>query len=117
QEESKFGLNDEELNVLIRALPKYKIKNKLANIKLCGLMGMASLTDDMEKVRKEFKYLKCLFDDVQAEINQPSFKILSMGMSSDYKIAVEEGSTMVRIGSLLFGKRNMKASDADQSFT
>lgn len=105
QEESKFGLDDMELRSLIEALPKYKVINKLSNVKVCGLMGMASFTENHDQIRKEFKYLKCLFDDAKAEIKQPSFKILSMGMSGDYKIALEEGSNMVRIGSLLFGER------------
>lgn len=105
QEDSKFGLSDEELKELVKALPKYKLSGKLSNIKLCGLMGMASLTDNEDQVRKEFKYLKCLFDDTRDEVNLPSFKVLSMGMSGDYKIALEEGSNMVRIGSLLFGSR------------
>ena len=65
-------------------------------------MGMASFSSDMQKVRKEFEYLKQLFDSV------PNLEILSMGMSSDYKTAVEEGSKMVRIGSLLFGEREKK---------
>jgi hypothetical protein len=92
QEETKFGLDEKELaDVLI---------SKFANVRICGLMGMASFTDDMNKVRHEFRYLKKLFDK-HAELTT-----LSMGMSSDYKIAIEEGSTMVRIGSLVFGSRN-----------
>jgi len=105
QEESKFGLNDKELKEIIESLPKAKLLNKLVNIRFCGLMGMASFTENTDQVRKEFKYLKCLFEDAQAEIRNSSFKILSMGMSDDYKIALEEGSNMVRVGSLLFGKR------------
>ena len=66
---------------------------------------MASTTKNTELVRKEFKYLKCLFDDAAEELKAGTFKTLSMGMSGDYKIAIEEGSTMVRIGSLLFGSR------------
>jgi len=106
QEESKFGFNDQELRDLIESLPKYKILNKLNNVKLCGVMGMASFTENPDQIRKEFKYLKCLFDDAKAELNLASFKTLSMGMSNDYRIAVEEGSNMVRVGSLLFGNRN-----------
>ena len=105
KEETKFGFNESELKDLVAALPKYKMINKLNNVKLCGLMGMSSFTEDMEEVRKEMKYLKCLFDDTKDEVNLPSFKTLSMGMSGDYTVAVEEGSTMVRIGSLLFGSR------------
>ena len=106
QEETKFGLSDTELKNMIASLPKLKLINQLTNVKLCGLMGMASFTEDTNSIRKEFKYLKCLFDDTRDEINLPSFKTLSMGMSADYKIAVEEGSNMVRIGSLLFGARS-----------
>ena len=70
-------------------------------------MGMASFTDDMEKVRNEFKLLKSLFDKYSTlSIANCQLSILSMGMSADYKIAIEEGSNMVRIGSLLFGKRS-----------
>ncbi|MEO5997315.1 MAG: YggS family pyridoxal phosphate-dependent enzyme [Chitinophagaceae bacterium] len=106
QEETKFGLSDTELKNMITSLPKLKLINQLSNVKLCGLMGMASFTEDANLVRKEFKYLKCLFDDTRDEIKLPTFKTLSMGMSADYKIAVEEGSSMVRIGSLLFGARS-----------
>jgi pyridoxal phosphate enzyme (YggS family) len=105
QEETKFGLSDTELKELIESIPKLKLSNKLSHLKLCGLMGMASLTDNTSQIRKEFKYLKCLFDDRGEETSLSSFHILSMGMSADYKIAVEEGSSMVRIGSLLFGER------------
>lgn len=105
QEDTKFGLDALELKELLTALPKYRLTNKLNHVKICGLMGMASFSDDTELVKKEFKYLKCLFDDTRSDIGLPSFKHLSMGMSNDYKLAVSEGSTMVRIGSLLFGKR------------
>jgi len=105
QEETKFGLDAKEVKELVSSLPKYKQLNKLNNVKICGLMGMGSFSDDLEQVRKEFKYLKCLFDDTKADLGSSSFKQLSMGMSNDFRLAVEEGSTMVRIGSLLFGKR------------
>ena len=98
QEETKFGLNEEELRSVVKEYEKSEMKN----VRVCGLMGMASFSSDMQKVRKEFEYLKQLFDSV------PNLEILSMGMSSDYKTAVEEGSKMVRIGSLLFGEREKK---------
>lgn len=105
QEDTKFGFDPKELKELIAELPRYKLVNKLNNVKICGLMAMASFSEDHEQVKKEFRYLKGLFDDIQSDVNLPAFKELSMGMSNDYKIAVKEGSTMVRIGSLLFGKR------------
>lgn len=91
-EETKFGMNEAELQEAIHL--------SLSNVKICGLMGMASFSEDVNRVRNEFKYLKNLFD------KYPQLSILSMGMSGDYTIAVEEGSTMLRIGSLLFGARN-----------
>lgn len=102
QEETKFGFDEEELlGIDLQEL------TKLSNISVIGLMGMASFTDDMNKVRAEFKTLKILFDKFSAKLSAVNQQLstLSMGMSSDYKIAVEEGSTMVRIGSLLFGAR------------
>ena len=81
QEETKFGLNEEELRSVVKEYEKSEMKN----VRVCGLMGMASFSSDMQKVRKEFEYLKQLFDSV------PNLEILSMGMSSDYKTAVEEG--------------------------
>ena len=101
QEETKFGLDEQELQVLFDA--NAGELDELENISIRGLMGMASFTEDMGKVRKEFQYLKKLFD--KFTIHDSPFTTLSMGMSSDYKIAIEEGSNMVRIGSLLFGER------------
>ena len=95
QEETKFGLGENELNDIFDS-------NKLSDLKsvrVCGLMGMASFTNNKEKVRNEFNYLKTFFD------KYTQLQILSMGMSGDYQIAIEEGSTMVRIGSLIFGER------------
>ncbi len=100
QEETKFGFDENELHKLFDENFKYE------NIRITGLMGMASFTDHLEKVKNEFKKLKALFDKyAQLSILNYQFSILSMGMSADYKIAIEEGSNMVRIGSLLFGKR------------
>lgn len=99
EEETKFGFDEEELNVLMREYEDVQMKN----IKIVGLMGMASFSDDMQKVRSEFKNLKTIFDKLKT-YNLP-LTTLSMGMSADYKIAIEEGSNMVRIGSLLFGAR------------
>jgi pyridoxal phosphate enzyme (YggS family) len=103
QEETKFGLDENELTALIN----YLTIQPLNNAKVCGLMGMASFTDDMDKVRVEFRYLKSLFDKyTQLQTTNIKLQTLSIGMSSDYKIAIEEGSNMVRIGSLIFGERN-----------
>jgi pyridoxal phosphate enzyme (YggS family) len=98
KEETKFGLDEKELHELINQL------HELKNVYVKGLMGMASFTTDMEKVKEEFHHLKSIYS--KFTIYNLQFAILSMGMSGDYKIAIEEGSNMVRIGSLLFGKRN-----------
>ena len=96
EEETKFGFDNNEL----LALPDL---NELKHVRVCGLMGMASFSEDMSKVRGEFHTLKTIFDQFQQKY--ASIQILSMGMSGDYQIAVEEGSNMVRVGSLLFGAR------------
>ena len=103
-EETKFGLDRDEL-VQILESPEFK---SLQNVKICGLMGMASNTDDTEKVRMEMHSLKETFDFVKKNYfaKDLDFREISMGMSSDWKIAIQEGSTMVRIGSTIFGKRN-----------
>lgn len=105
QEETKFGLDENELNEIFNSTEFPELKNA----RVCGLMGMASFTDDKEKVRNEFKYLKSFFGKyTKSEILNSKFEILSMGMSGDYAMAIEEGSTMVRIGSLIFGEREHK---------
>ena len=103
-EETKFGLNLQEAFALLESL-SYPA---LQNIRLCGVMGMASFVKDEEQIRREFKALKSIFDQLKARYfpNDPAFIEISMGMSDDYPIAVEEGSTLVRIGTLLFGSRN-----------
>ncbi len=99
-EETKFGLSEEEV---FNVLNNVKI-TELKNIRISGLMGMATNTDDKNLVRSEFRTLKILFDKIKSEFfsNDDSFDQISMGMSSDYTIAMEEGTTMVRIGSLLW---------------
>lgn len=101
-EDTKFGLDEAELKELLE-----KVKEQpLSAVRLRGLMGMASFTDDPEKVRAEFRQLKRTFDNVKGQTPDPTlFTLLSMGMSSDYPIAIQEGSNLVRIGSLLFGAR------------
>jgi len=96
QEETKFGFDENELFALVTG--------QFANVKIKGLMGMASLTENTNKIRTEFKHLKTIYKKLST--HTPQLSILSMGMSADYKIAIEEGSNMVRIGSLLFGERN-----------
>ena len=98
-EETKFGLDATELEYILTD----EIQN-LLHVKVVGLMGMATFTEDNNQIREEFKTLKNLFDLHQK--THPDLKILSMGMSGDYAIAIEEGSTMVRIGSSIFGHRN-----------
>jgi pyridoxal phosphate enzyme (YggS family) len=102
KEETKFGLDSHELDALLSTdMSEFK------NIRICGLMSMASFSNNIDLVRSEFNYLKSLFDKhTPLLIANCPLPIVSMGMSSDYKIALEEGSNMVRIGSLLFGERN-----------
>ena len=103
-EETKFGLDEYELEAVLTG--KAVALHELKNITVCGLMGMASFTPNTEQVRREFQYLKKLFDrHAELQSSNRKLQILSMGMSGDYGVAVEEGSTMVRIGSLIFGER------------
>lgn len=100
EEDTKFGFDEVELLQLTEN-PEFL---QLQNISVIGLMGMATFTDDKDQIRRELKTLKVLYDSINAKI--PSINTLSMGMSGDYHIAMEEGSTMVRIGSSIFGARN-----------
>ncbi len=104
KEETKFGLDENELADLLN---NQLTNEPLHHINIVGLMGMASFIDDMDKVRKEFKHLKTLYDKYSrlSTVNL-QLQTLSMGMSSDYKLAIEEGSNLVRIGSLIFGERH-----------
>ena len=102
QEETKFGLSEEELNKLISEFTESQMNHVIVR----GLMGMASFTDDMQKVRSEFKYLKSIQAKyAQLQTSNLKLQTLSMGMTADYKIAIEEGGNMIRIGSLIFGER------------
>ncbi len=111
QEETKFGFSPEELRPLIEknAFTSYK------HVQIYGLMGMASLSEDEAQIRREFDSLKALFDEIRAKNLLPvsPFQILSMGMSGDYPIAVEAGSTLVRVGSSIFGARNYGAEASE----
>ena len=103
EEETKFGLDEQELNEILHYVQNDKIG--LKNIQIVGLMGMATFTDNQLQIKKEFQNLKTIFDKL---VEQPSTQnlnptTLSMGMSGDYKLAIECGSTMVRIGSSIFG--------------
>lgn len=103
-EEEKFGIAPSDLPFFLQEIKKEDWKG----ISIVGLMGMATFTDNMNQIKEEFKLLHQIFNEVKKSYFSPdeSFRELSMGMSEDFKIAVECGSTMVRIGSLLFGKRN-----------
>ncbi|MGC6403363.1 MAG: YggS family pyridoxal phosphate-dependent enzyme [Flavobacteriaceae bacterium] len=98
QESTKFGLSETELDALIAKSVNYP------NVQLRGLMGMASFTEDTAQIQKEFAVLKNIFDRVQSQLT--GFDVLSMGMSGDYTLAIEQGSTMIRVGSKIFGARN-----------
>ena len=102
-EETKFGLDLEEARQLLDS----EAFKTMENVRICGVMGMATFTEDMTEVRKEFKHLKEIFDTLKKEyfVDQQQFKEISMGMSDDYPIAVEEGATLVRVGSKIFGAR------------
>jgi len=100
QEQTKFGLNEKELFELIDS---YEFGN-LKNVNVKGLMGMATFTDNEVQIRKEFSYLNSIYLKLKNRI--PDLNVLSMGMSGDYRIAIQQGSTMVRIGSSIFGIRN-----------
>ncbi|WP_305982094.1 YggS family pyridoxal phosphate-dependent enzyme [Roseivirga thermotolerans] len=103
-EETKFGLDKDELFDLLKSPDLAEMEN----IRIVGFMGMATNTENQEQVRSEFRYLKNLFDEVAEAFcsEKVQMKELSMGMTGDYKIALEEGSTMVRVGSAIFGERN-----------
>lgn len=102
-EETKFGL---DLNEARELLDSEAFKT-MENVRICGVMGMGTFTDDMEEVRKEFKHLKGIFETLKKEYfaEKPEFKEISMGMSEDYPIAIEEGATLIRVGSKIFGAR------------
>jgi len=103
QEETKTGFSMEEAENMLQGERFLQLKN----IRLCGVMGMATFTDNQAQVRQEFQNLKQHFDALKEKYfsHQPTFKEISMGMTDDYLIAIEEGSTMVRIGSAIFGER------------
>ncbi len=103
EEDTKFGLDLEEAKALLES----DVYGNLSNIKVCGVMGMATFTEDKQQVKREFKHLKSIFDKLKADYyaDNESFKEISMGMSGDYAEAIQEGASIVRIGSLIFGER------------
>lgn len=102
EEESKFGLDAEELNEILASESFQKMKN----IRIVGLMGMATFTDNQNQIKKEFTHLKAIFDNLKSkQTANLQLNTISMGMSGDYKLAIDCGSTMVRIGSSIFGGR------------
>jgi pyridoxal phosphate enzyme (YggS family) len=104
QEDTKYGLEQEEVHEIVDKFTS----NEFPNVKICGLMGMASFTDNTEIIDKEFSTLQDLYIELkEVYFNQAYyFKELSMGMSNDYELAIEHGATMIRIGTLIFGTRN-----------
>lgn len=103
EEETKFGFSSEEIEDMMQS-PEFV---DFRFIRICGLMGIATFTSDSVRVRKEFRYLSELFNDLKKRYfsSDEHFREISMGMSGDYEIAIEEGSTMIRVGSLIFGER------------
>ena len=100
QESTKFGLNEPELNDIIHQ----QLTTPFPNIRIVGLMGMATFTSDNVQIKQEFTFLKALYDKARNQLKDIS--ILSMGMSGDYALAIEVGSNMIRVGSKIFGERN-----------
>ena len=109
EEESKFGLDEQELEEILNKIldSARNDNNEFKNIRVIGLMGMATFTENQNQIEKEFKHLKTIFDKYnQLETSNLKLENLSMGMSGDYQLAISCGSTMVRIGSSIFGSRN-----------
>lgn len=104
REETKFGIPENELELLLSDESFQSMKN----IKIAGLMGMATFTESQEQIRHEFRQLKTIFESIKEKYfrNNSYFSEISMGMSDDYRIAIEEGSTMVRVGTGIFGERD-----------
>jgi len=100
KEDSKFGMSTEDATALLQSEDYLELKN----VNIIGLMGMATFTDDMTQVEEEFKFLKSSFDTLKTD--HKALQIISMGMSGDYQLAIDCGSTMVRVGSSIFGARN-----------
>jgi pyridoxal phosphate enzyme (YggS family) len=108
EEVTKFGLDEKELDEL---LDQFFSSDEMENVQICGIMAMASFSENPQQIRAEFNRAKKVFDNVKEKFfyDDDAFSEISMGMSNDYTIALEEGSTMVRIGSLIFGERSKPA--------
>lgn len=100
EEDTKYGITVDEAKDILNS----EAYSKMSHVKVVGLMGMATLTENDDKISQEFSFLKTTFENLKKD--RESFKILSMGMSGDYKIAIECGSNMIRVGSSIFGERN-----------
>ncbi|MDO5654730.1 MAG: YggS family pyridoxal phosphate-dependent enzyme [Flavobacteriaceae bacterium] len=100
QEETKFGMNEQEARQVMELVKE----NPWPNVNIKGLMGMATFTENLEQIQKEFQYLNQIYSQLQKDFQQ--IQILSMGMSGDFEMAIEQGSNMIRVGSAIFGKRN-----------
>lgn len=106
-EDTKYGLNKDELIELVKSDTFHSFNN----VKITGLMGMATNTDDQSQIQQEFHSLKAMFEELSQQLSVPNISLseISMGMSGDYPIAIKEGSTLIRVGSAIFGSRNYQA--------
>jgi hypothetical protein len=105
-EDSKFGLDENELDSLMLTVNQNRQDGRFSHSQISGCMGMASLTDNKTQIREEFVRLRTIFEKIKKTFPSDLVNTLSMGMSSDYLLAIEEGSTMVRLGTLIFGERS-----------
>jgi len=105
REESKFGLDETELDSLVLIVNQNRQEGKFSHSQISGCMGMASLTENRTQIREEFTRLRKIFEKIKMSFPADPVDTLSMGMSSDYPVAIEAGSTMIRIGTAIFGKR------------
>ncbi len=105
REESKFGLDESELDSLLLTVNRNRQEGRFSHSQISGCMGMASLTENKTQLREEFGRLRTIFEKIKISFPSDPVDTLSMGMSSDYPIAIEAGSTMVRLGTMIFGKR------------
>src|SRR4051812_1393831 len=105
REETKFGLDQAELDLLLLTVNRNRQEGRFNHSQISGCMGMASLTENKTQIREEFYQLRLIFEKIKTSFSSDPVDTLSMGMSSDFQIAMEEGSTMVRLGTLIFGQR------------